>query len=162
AAVELPLPGHPPLRPRAHPDPPRVEPQDRPEADAEASRSPGLALLARGVEREEVAARVLEAHAAAVVAAGHAGGAALFDGGHLDPAGPRVARILEELAQEPPRVGAVALRFDPRAFAKGGGVHLVPGILSQVYPSRCGPTHDGGERRAPVRGRLVSRHKRKE
>src|SRR5262249_56531828 len=111
AAVELPLPGHPPLRPRAHPDPPRVEPQDRPEADAEASRSPGLALLARGVEREEVAARVLEAHAAAVVAAGHAGGAALFDGGHVDPAGPRLARTLGELARGHPPGGARGARF---------------------------------------------------
>src|SRR5690606_32805088 len=108
-------------RPRADHDALGIKAQDRPEPDAEAADLVGALLLARRVEREQVATRVLVAHALAVVAAADAGLAlAIFDG-DLDLVGAGIASVLQQLAHEDPRIRSIAISLDPRAIAKVAG-----------------------------------------
>jgi hypothetical protein len=61
---------------------------------------------------------VLEGHALAVVVADHDLAPAALVHRERDLPRTRIARVLQQLAHEDPRVGAVAVRLEARALAK--------------------------------------------
>src|SRR5690606_7610893 len=114
-AVESQSPTEPYARARTNRDRRRLEAQDRPEAHAELACLILRVFLARSVEREQVASRVLEAHPLAVVATQDSLDAALFVHGEGDHARSGIARVLQELTDEDPRIGAISSGLEPRS-----------------------------------------------
>src|SRR5690606_26832120 len=105
-------------------------------------------LLARGVEREQVAAGVLEGHVLAVILAGdplddlvRPVGRRPLAHRERDGVGARIARVLEQLAHEDPRVGPIAIGLQPRPLAER------PGLLRDGLTGTFG---HGGKHSAPL------------
>jgi hypothetical protein len=117
-SVEPQAPAFTVARARSDDDRRRIETEHRPEPDAELARLVLGILFGRGVEREQIAARMIEGHAFAVVVAHDDLAAAALVHRERDLPRSRVARVLQQLADEDPRIGSVAIRLEPGALAK--------------------------------------------